>query len=424
MKIKLNIFLGLVCLLFNCSPDDRSSSNEPKEPSSDLSLTKTISTATPVIGDDVVFSLKVTNSGPNSVSNVSVEDILPSGYTFLSHDGATITAYDNSSGIWSISELGKGSNTTLNITATVNATGNYTNNAQIVSSGNPDPDSKPNNNISNEDDQDSATANPREPTNVQVSTVTTLNAADGLAVDESGNLFASNYGLDRVYKIDTNNNVSAFITNQDGAAGMVFDGQGFMYLARYESADIVKISADGSTIQSYASSVAAPIAINFDSKGNLYTNNNVNNAITRIDMDGNKFPRSIGIFNNSSLTIDESDNIYVSDYDSGRIIKIDANTNEESTFTNLPISGGVGYIIYSNGSFFATAITDQLIFKIDSSGQYEIIAGVQFQAGVQDGNGNIATFNRPIGIVASPDGKTLYVAQNGGSGAIRMITGF
>ncbi len=263
-----------------------------------------------------------------------------------------------------------------------------------------------------------------QPSSVQVVTIATLNAADGLVLDQSGNIYASNYGSDIVYKIDTSNSVTTFINNQDGAAGMVYDDQGFMYLARYESADIVKISADGNTVEIYASAVPAPIALDLDSEGNLYTNNNVNSAITKIDTNGNKTSMSISLFNNSSLTIDDNDNIYVSDYDSGKIIKIDANTNQESTFANLPISGGVGYIVYSNGNFYATTITDQLIFKINLNGAYEVIAGIQSQAGVQDGSGNVATFNRPIGIVATPNGETLYVAQNGGSGAIRMITGF
>ena len=274
------------------------------------------------------------------------------------------------------------------------------------------------------DDQGSDTVNPIEASNVQVSTIATLNAADGLAIDEDGNLFASNYGLDRIYKIDANNNVSTYIVNQNGAAGMVFDELGFMYLARYDWADIVKVSNDGSTVEIYASNVAAPIGLDFDSQGNLYTNNNVNNAITKIDTEGDKHPIPISIFSNSSVTLDDDDNIYVSDYDSGRIIKIDADTSKESIFANLPISGGVGYVLYANGNFYATAIADQLLFKIDMNGSYEIIAGIQHQTGVQDGNGNTATFHNPIGIAISADGETLYVAQNGGSGAIRMITGF
>ena len=65
-----------------------------------------------------------------------------------------------------------------------------------------------------------------------------------------------------------------------------------------------------------------------------------------------------------------------------------------------------------------------IIFMIDSKGRYEIIAGKQGVSGNLDGSLEEATFDRPNGIVASKDGKTLYVAQQGEEGAIRVITGF
>ncbi|WP_298426580.1 hypothetical protein [uncultured Kordia sp.] len=258
---------------------------------------------------------------------------------------------------------------------------------------------------------------------VQVSTYVSLFAADGLAIDSNGNLFASNYGDSKVYKIDTNQSVSLFAQNQHGAAGMVFNDEGKLYLARYNVSDIVEISGQGAVIQTIADNVLGTIALAFDSDGNLYTNNNVNSAVTKIDPNGTKATISHSIYNNSSVTLDADNNIYVSDYASGKIIKIDAISGAKSTFVNLPINGGIGFIIYSNGYFYTTAITDNVIYKINMQGVAEIIAGKKGIAGGVDGNGDVATFNTPNGIVASADGNTLYVAQ-GGSGSIRMITGF
>lgn len=259
---------------------------------------------------------------------------------------------------------------------------------------------------------------------VEVSTFAALQAADGLTMDSSGNLFAANYGQSKVYKVATDGSISVLIENQPGAAGMAFDSQGKLLLARYASSDIVSITAQGTVGSTIANGVAAPIAVAFDSSGNIYTNNNVNSAVTKIDSNGNKVVISHTINNNSSVTLDDNDNIYVSDYDSGRIIKIDANTSAITTFVNLPINGGVGFIIYSHGNFYATAIGEHTIYKISMEGVAERIAGIKGTAGLINGNGDVARFNKPNGIVASADGKTLYVAQAESGGAIRVITGF
>jgi len=58
---------------------------------------------------------------------------------------------------------------------------------------------------------------------------------------------------------------------------------------------------------------------------------------------------------------------------------------------------------------------------IDANGSSSIIAGNQEVNGNVDGNGNDALLNGPIGIVSSPDGRTLYVAH---SNKIVEITGF
>ncbi|SDC74956.1 DUF11 domain-containing protein, partial [Williamwhitmania taraxaci] len=87
----------------------------------DLSISKTASSATPNVGSNVVFTLTVTNNGPNAATGVTATDILPSGYTYVSNDlGA---AYVPATGIWTIGNQANGAIASLNITATVLATG-------------------------------------------------------------------------------------------------------------------------------------------------------------------------------------------------------------------------------------------------------------------------------------------------------------
>ncbi|KAF2326440.1 PKD domain-containing protein [Flavobacterium ginsenosidimutans] len=123
----------------------------PVPTSADLSLTKTVSNATPLVGSQVTFSIQITNSGPQEANSVAVTDLLPSGYTYVSYS-ATTGSYNPVTGVWTVGNMPISDSYTLQITATVNATGNYTNSAEITASSQPDPDSTPNNGITTEDD--------------------------------------------------------------------------------------------------------------------------------------------------------------------------------------------------------------------------------------------------------------------------------
>ncbi|MCM0666844.1 PKD domain-containing protein [Flavobacterium tyrosinilyticum] len=131
----------------------------PVPTSADLSLTKAVNNATPLVGSQVTFSIQVTNSGPQEANSVAVTDLLPSGYTYVSYS-ATTGSYDSSTGVWTVGNMPVSDSYTLQITAVVNATGNYTNTAEITASSQPDPDSTPNNGVVTEDDYAEATTTP------------------------------------------------------------------------------------------------------------------------------------------------------------------------------------------------------------------------------------------------------------------------
>ncbi|HET8900118.1 MAG TPA: isopeptide-forming domain-containing fimbrial protein [Rhodanobacteraceae bacterium] len=103
----------------------------------DLVVVKTVDNATPAAGDQVTFTLVVSNNGPSDATGVTVTDLLPSGYTWVS-DVPSTGGYDHNTGVWTVGDLANGANATLTITVTVNGSGDYLNEA--TTSGNePDP---------------------------------------------------------------------------------------------------------------------------------------------------------------------------------------------------------------------------------------------------------------------------------------------
>jgi len=125
----------------------------------DLSLDKSVSDAAPDVGSDVIYSIVVTNIGPDDATGVTVKDVLPAGLTYKSNTPSKGT-YSNITGIWTVGSLNVGASASLLITVTVNQTGTITNTAEVCSSSLPDPDSTPCNNVPTEDDQDSVPITP------------------------------------------------------------------------------------------------------------------------------------------------------------------------------------------------------------------------------------------------------------------------
>jgi uncharacterized repeat protein (TIGR01451 family) len=111
----------------------------------DLSLTKTVDNTTPVFGQNVVFTVKLSNVGPSVSKGVQVTDLLPSGLQYVSST-TTQGSYASGTGIWTVGTVGVGADVaTLTITATVASGGPKTNTAEVTASSTFDPDSTPNN---------------------------------------------------------------------------------------------------------------------------------------------------------------------------------------------------------------------------------------------------------------------------------------
>ncbi|WP_293565334.1 T9SS type A sorting domain-containing protein [Phaeodactylibacter sp.] len=121
-------------------------------------MTKVVDNSTPNVGEEVTFTVTVENQGPSDATGVAVRDNLPSGYTFVSSNGA----YNDATGIWTIGDLANGASVSLEITASVNATGDYFNVAEVSEATEDDTDSTPDNDDGDqsEDDEDSAETDP------------------------------------------------------------------------------------------------------------------------------------------------------------------------------------------------------------------------------------------------------------------------
>ncbi|HMB92853.1 MAG TPA: T9SS type A sorting domain-containing protein, partial [Rhodothermales bacterium] len=113
----------------------------------DLSVTKTVDQAQPLVGEQVTYTITVSNAGPFTTAGVAVTDVLPEGVTFVSASASTDGAgcapctYDADTSLWTIDKLVDGETATLMIVVEVTAEGEIENTARITSHHLPDPDS-------------------------------------------------------------------------------------------------------------------------------------------------------------------------------------------------------------------------------------------------------------------------------------------
>ncbi|MGB2984152.1 MAG: hypothetical protein WBC63_09910, partial [Candidatus Bipolaricaulia bacterium] len=101
-------------------PSNNTDSADVTVKSADLAVSKTVSDQAANEGDTIVYTLTVTNLGPDATSGVVIEDDLPSGVTYVS-DSPSQGIYDSITGEWTLGALAVSATATLEITVTIDA---------------------------------------------------------------------------------------------------------------------------------------------------------------------------------------------------------------------------------------------------------------------------------------------------------------
>jgi len=125
----------------------------------DIGITKYVTTTTPNYLDNVTFTIKAHNYGPDQATGVQVTDLLPAGLKYIS-SSVTQGTYNFTSGLWTIGNINNGNTALLTILVQIEKTGSITNTANKTGENEYDPN--PNNN------QDSKTLNVPEAADLSI----------------------------------------------------------------------------------------------------------------------------------------------------------------------------------------------------------------------------------------------------------------
>lgn len=259
-------------------------------------------------------------------------------------------------------------------------------------------------------------------------TVTTISdqfLEDGLAIDSDGNLYATHFSGDKVFKITSSGEVSPFITGLVTPNGIAFDSNDNLYVCDWQANTIYKYDINGTLLDSYVTSGnPSGIIKSFDSDDMIFSHYS-SSAISRLSTDGTISSVSNDPLLNGpvGLTYDENGTLYVGNYNNRTIRKVNVDGSLDF-IAQLPGSGSLpnlGFLTYANGKLYGTVLSNHKIYEINPNGTNDFTVFAGSTAGSMDGELSEATFNMPNGLIFSETGNVLYITEFG-SKNLRIIS--
>ena len=259
--------------------------------------------------------------------------------------------------------------------------------------------------------------------------VTTLasiptNYGDGMIMSPEGNVLVSGgWNKDNILQITPEGVVTTYVSGLPGPVGMGFDSDGNLYVSNYTGNSISKVTPEG-VITEFASGLDGPAGLivsdNDEIFVTLYGDNFSGNGSTvlKFDLNGNSedYAFGDGILDAIGVTMDEDQNLFITNLLGGKLIKVDTDQNIETIST---VAGArINQIVYSNGHVFVPSPNLRKIYRVNTiDGSVEHFAG-SGENGTTDGELLEAQFNWPNSCAINEAGDTLYILE-GTLGLIR-----
>jgi len=249
-----------------------------------------------------------------------------------------------------------------------------------------------------------------------------INVDDALILNPQGGLFGSNYAGSAVFRVTLDGNVSIYADGFNTPNGLALGDDGNLFMVDNLGGRVFKILPDGSSTP-YGPPIPGPSGVIKDPfSDTLWVTSYTNDQILKLAPDSSITPFISGGGLNGPVGFaeDDSNNIYIGNFDDGEIYRITPGGGLEF-LADVP-GQPLGFITYTSGYIYGTALGGHRIYRISLTGEVEIFAGSGI-AGTVDGPASTARFNGPNGIIANAAGDTLFISDFT-SQTVRIITDF
>jgi streptogramin lyase len=229
----------------------------------------------------------------------------------------------------------------------------------------------------------------------------------GVAVDQSGNVFVSNFG-GRVWRVAPNGRLTTLASTLRGSSGNVVDSEGNLLQASFLEGRIVRIAPNGSTSDLVSSGLDGPIGITVADDGSVYVCQCRRNSVARVAPDGSlsEFASSEDFDCPNGITVGPDGSLYVVSFNNGYVVRVDK-SGRAVRFATVP-DGRNAHIAHARGAFWVTKIEANLLYRVDADGQATRYAGTG-EVGFADGTVSEAPLARPNGVAVVPGADALVV---------------
>ena len=243
-----------------------------------------------------------------------------------------------------------------------------------------------------------------------------INVPPGIFGDGAGNLYVADFANDRIRKVDTSDIITTFVGNGgvgdggpatsafiDGPAEVYIDAAGDMYIADINNNRVRKIDTAGTVTTFAGNGVAglaqdgthrlnaklrAPIGIHGDAAGNIYVSERDNHRIIKIDpaglitavagtgsagYSGDNGPATAATLNNPHrIYVDPAGTVYISEQGNNAVRKVNAATGIITTFagppTGVSLNGPQGVYADAASNVFIADTGNNRILRVTPSG--------------------------------------------------------
>lgn len=261
--------------------------------------------------------------------------------------------------------------------------------------------------------------------------VSTVVANDGrivsdIAMDSEGNVYVSQSPFgSSVLRLTPDGERETFIDGLKGAGGLEADSNGNLYVSEFHTQKIKLYNPAGELVKEWDSGMIGPTGLALDSDGNLYIADygELGNS-DKPDISGN----SIGVIKKTErdtvqilirddrlnapvdIEFDESGNLYTANGRESKILKYSPN-GELTVLAEAKDEIRFGWLAYLDGAIYTTHFSGHTIYKTDiKGGTISAFTGTG-TPGSDDGDLNTASFNHPNGISPAQNRDGLYVTE-------------